>query len=49
MKYLLRQGKYKDRIKLFVALDGGDLDGITNGGIGSRRYRVTFTGPGGHS
>jgi len=27
----------------------GDLDGITNGGIGSRRYRVTFTEPGGHS
>ena len=24
-------------------------DQITNGAVGSRRYRVTFTGPGGHS
>jgi acetylornithine deacetylase/succinyl-diaminopimelate desuccinylase-like protein len=23
--------------------------GITNGGVGSKRYRVTFSGPGGHS
>jgi acetylornithine deacetylase/succinyl-diaminopimelate desuccinylase-like protein len=34
---------------LFIAIDGGSQDGITNGGVGSRRYRVTFKGPGGHS
>ena len=49
VKSLFQQGESKDRIKRFVALDGGDLDGITNGGIGSHRYRVTFTEPGGHS
>lgn len=49
VKYLLEQGKYKDQIKLFVAVDGGDQAGVTNGGVGSRRYRVTFKGPGGHS
>lgn len=48
-KYLLQKGKYKDRIKRFIAIDGGDQSTITNGGVGSRRYRVAFTGPGGHS
>ncbi|MBS1820345.1 MAG: M20/M25/M40 family metallo-hydrolase [Acidobacteria bacterium] len=48
-KYLLQKGKYKDRIKQFISIDGGTQDGIVNGGLGSRRYRVTFKGPGGHS
>jgi tripeptide aminopeptidase len=48
-KYLLTKGKYKERIKLFIAIDGGDQGNITNGALGSKRYRVTFTGPGGHS
>jgi tripeptide aminopeptidase len=49
VKYLLRTGKYKDRIKRFIAIDGGEQGGITTGGVGSRRYRVIFKGPGGHS
>ena len=49
VKYLLRSGKYKDRIKLFLAIDGGDQGDITRAGVGSKRYRVTFKGPGGHS
>ena len=32
----------------FVSVDGGGYS-ITNVGVGSRRYRVTFRGPGGHS
>jgi tripeptide aminopeptidase len=32
----------------FVSIDGSGLD-ITNVAVGSRRYRVTFKGPGGHS
>ena len=48
-KYLLTKGKYKERIKSFIAIDGGDQGNITNGALGSKRYRVTFTGPGGHS
>ena len=48
-KYLLLKGKYKDRIKSFIAIDGGDQGNITNGALGSKRYRVTFKGPGGHS
>jgi len=48
-KFVFQQGKYKDRIRNFIAIDGGDQSTITNGGVGSRRYRVTFKGPGGHS
>jgi len=49
VKFLLRQGKYKDRIKQFVAIDGSEQGDITRAGVGSFRYRVTFKGPGGHS
>lgn len=49
VKFLLRKGKYKDRIKQFIAIDGGEQGSITRGGVGSRRYRVAFKGPGGHS
>lgn len=50
VKFLLRQGRYKDRIKQVIAVDGSD-DGseIVNAGVGSKRYRVEFKGPGGHS
>lgn len=49
VKFLMQQGKYKGRITEFIAIDGGSQDSITRGGVGSRRYRVTFKGPGGHS
>lgn len=49
VKYVMQKGKYKDRIKQFIAIDGGGQETITNGGVGSRRYRVAFKGPGGHS
>ncbi|MBU3078235.1 M20/M25/M40 family metallo-hydrolase [Sphingomonas sp. XMGL2] len=49
VRYLFTKGKYKGRIKAFYSLDGGGLDSITTGGAGSKRYRVTFKGPGGHS
>jgi tripeptide aminopeptidase len=38
----------KGRIDRFVSVDGSGY-GITNVSVGSRRYRVTFRGPGGHS
>jgi len=49
VKFLLRKGRYRDRIKQFIAIDGGDQSTITNAGVGSLRYRVAFNGPGGHS
>jgi acetylornithine deacetylase/succinyl-diaminopimelate desuccinylase-like protein len=47
MKHLFREGG--QRIASFIAIDGGGLEDIVNGGIGSLRYRVTFKGLGGHS
>lgn len=38
----------KGRIDRFVSVDGTGTS-ITHIAVGSRRYRVTFTGPGGHS
>ena len=49
MKFLMQKGRYKDRITQVLAIDGNDTADITRGGVGSKRYRVAFKGPGGHS
>ena len=49
VRYFFSKGKYKDRVSAFFSLDGIDPARITNGAVGSKRYRVTFKGPGGHS
>ena len=50
MRYLFQKGRYKNLIRTFISIDGtGAGDEITNGGVGSKRYRVAFKGPGGHS
>lgn len=49
VRYFFGKGKYKDRTKAFFSVDGLDPGGITHIGVGSKRYRVTFSGPGGHS
>jgi acetylornithine deacetylase/succinyl-diaminopimelate desuccinylase-like protein len=48
-RYLFQKGKYKDRIGAFISLEPGMPEHIINGGTGSKRYKVTFKGPGGHS
>jgi tripeptide aminopeptidase len=49
MRHLFQKGPYKDRISAFITVDSPDMDRIVTGGVGSKRYRVTFNGPGGHS
>lgn len=49
VRHLFQKGKYKDRIRYFISFEAGKGGRITNGGTGSRRYKVTFNGPGGHS
>jgi acetylornithine deacetylase/succinyl-diaminopimelate desuccinylase-like protein len=49
MRYFFSEGEWRDRIKRFIAIDGSSNDLISNGALGSLRYRVTFKGPGGHS
>ena len=39
----------QDQIDDFISIDGDRLNGIVNTGVGSFRYKVTFSGPGGHS
>ena len=47
VRHLLRPGG--PRIDQFIAIDGGSDEEVVNEALGSRRYRVTVTGPGGHS
>src|ERR1019366_4179897 len=49
VRHLFTAGKYRDRIKAFITVDSPDMETIAVGGIGSKRYHVTFRGPGGHS
>ena len=49
VRHLFTKGKYQGRAKAFFSIDGGGMDSLTIGGAGSKRYRVTFKGPGGHS
>jgi len=49
VRYLFTKGKYKDRIAAFFSMDGTSAPRVTSGAVGSKRYRVTFKGPGGHS
>lgn len=49
MRYLFGQGPWRERIKRFITVDGSSNDLVTNGALGSKRYKVTFKGPGGHS
>lgn len=39
----------KGQIDDFISIEPGGVEGITNAGVGSFRYKVTFSGPGGHS
>jgi acetylornithine deacetylase/succinyl-diaminopimelate desuccinylase-like protein len=49
VRHVFREGRYRDRVKAFLTVDFPEMNGITVAGVGSRRYRVTFRGPGGHS
>jgi tripeptide aminopeptidase len=49
MRYLCRQSSYARRISAFLVLDGAATDHITTQALGSRRFEVMVSGPGGHS
>jgi acetylornithine deacetylase/succinyl-diaminopimelate desuccinylase-like protein len=48
IKYLVGESKYRGRIDAFISIDGVG-NHVAHREMGSRRYRVTVTGPGGHS
>jgi len=48
MRYLCRPAN-AGRVRAFLVLDGPNVDHITSQALGSRRFEVAITGPGGHS
>jgi tripeptide aminopeptidase len=49
MRYMFDACPAAPRIRTAIVLDGAGTETIVNQGIGSRRFSVTITGPGGHS
>jgi len=49
VRYLLTRGRWASKVDAFLSFDGPGVDRITNRALGSRRYRVEISGPGGHS
>jgi acetylornithine deacetylase/succinyl-diaminopimelate desuccinylase-like protein len=49
MRYLCRQSSTGGHVRSFLILDGPNVDHVTSQALASRRFDVTFSGPGGHS
>jgi tripeptide aminopeptidase len=49
MRHLFNGSPYASRIAAAIALEGGGCCAVVTRAIASRRFRVTITGPGGHS
>ena len=49
MRYLCRPSPQLSAVQAFLVLDGPSTDHITSQALASRRFEITFSGPGGHS
>jgi acetylornithine deacetylase/succinyl-diaminopimelate desuccinylase-like protein len=49
IRHLYQQQALAGRIAAHIVLDGAGSDSAVTQALGSRRYRITVTGPGGHS
>ncbi len=49
MRYLCQKSPLAKQILAYVVLDGAATDRVVTQALGSRRFDLTFTGPGGHS
>lgn len=49
MRHLFTASPYAPRIAAAIALEGGGSSAVVTRALASRRFRVTVTGPGGHS
>lgn len=49
MRHLFTHSPYAPRIAAAIALEGGGSSAVVTRALASRRFRVTVTGPGGHS
>ena len=49
VRHLYRQSPLAGRIAAHIVLDGAGSDAVVTQALGSRRFKVTINGPGGHS
>ncbi len=49
MRHLCKQSPLARKVEAFVVVDGANTDHITTRALGSRRFEIAFSGPGGHS
>jgi tripeptide aminopeptidase len=49
MRHLFERGPYRTRIAAAIALEGSGSSAVVTRALGSLRFRITITGPGGHS
>ena len=49
VRHLFTRGRHAGKIDAFLTVDSPEVERIVTGSVGSRRYRVIFRGPGGHS
>jgi tripeptide aminopeptidase len=48
-RHLFTAGALTGRVTAFISFDGPGVDFITHQALGSKRFRIAFHGPGGHS
>jgi tripeptide aminopeptidase len=49
VRHLLSEGRLVGNVSAFISFDGSGVNYVTHQALGSRRFRVTLEGPGGHS
>jgi tripeptide aminopeptidase len=49
MRHLFERGPYRNRIAAAIALEGSGTSAVVTRALGSLRFRITISGPGGHS
>jgi tripeptide aminopeptidase len=49
MRHIFSVPPWKDSLQTLLVIDGAGMDTYVNQALGSRRFEVTFRGPGGHS
>ena len=49
VRHLFTKGAWKGRIGTFLSVDNADAGRVVHAAVGSRRYRLGFKGPDGHS
>lgn len=49
MRHLFERSAFADDVIATIALEGAGTETLVTRGLGSRRFRVTMTGPGGHA